>query len=104
MECSPHDLPNTATPAALSAAYTFSHTPRPTGPLASFLDKMDALLSSFPEDGTPVLLLGDFNLLLDTPQSSAFLPLLQSFDFTVAESPSTHKADPGPGTDLCMPG
>ncbi|KAJ8399637.1 hypothetical protein AAFF_G00410480 [Aldrovandia affinis] len=41
-ECSPHDLPflaltetwitpqNTATPAALSAAYTFSHTPRPS--------------------------------------------------------------------------
>ncbi|KAJ8417144.1 hypothetical protein AAFF_G00283710 [Aldrovandia affinis] len=53
---------------------------------------MDALLSTFPEDGTPVLLLGDFNLLLDTPQSSAFLPLLQSFDFTMAESPSTHKA------------
>ncbi|KAJ8399396.1 hypothetical protein AAFF_G00411080 [Aldrovandia affinis] len=54
---------------------------------------MHALLSSFPEDGTPVLLLGDFNLLLDTPQSSAFLPLLQSFNFTVAESPSTHKND-----------
>ncbi|KAJ8377410.1 hypothetical protein AAFF_G00260700 [Aldrovandia affinis] len=83
---------NTATPAALSATYTFSHTPQPSGPLGSFLDEMDALCSSFPEDGTPFLLLGDFNLLLDTPQSSAFLPLLQSFDFTLAESPSTHKA------------
>ncbi|KAJ8416814.1 hypothetical protein AAFF_G00326920 [Aldrovandia affinis] len=82
---------NTATPAALSAAYTFSHTPRPSGPLGSFLDEMDALLSAFPEDGTPVLLLGDFNLPLETSQASAFLPLLQSFDFTLAESPSTHK-------------
>ncbi|KAJ8413337.1 hypothetical protein AAFF_G00093330, partial [Aldrovandia affinis] len=53
---------------------------------------MDALLSAFPEDGTPVLLLGDFNLQLETSQASAFLPLLQSFDFTMAESPSTHKA------------
>ncbi|KAJ8399450.1 hypothetical protein AAFF_G00411620 [Aldrovandia affinis] len=53
---------------------------------------MDALLSAFPEDGTPVLLLGDFNLPLETSQASAFLPLLQSFDFTLAESPSTHKA------------
>ncbi|KAJ8401198.1 hypothetical protein AAFF_G00387800 [Aldrovandia affinis] len=83
---------NTATPAALSAAYTFSHTPRPSGPLGSFLDEMDALLSAFPEDGTPVLLLGDFNLQLESSQASAFLPLLQSFDFTMAESPSTHKA------------
>ncbi|KAJ8377981.1 hypothetical protein AAFF_G00249710 [Aldrovandia affinis] len=85
---------NTATPAALSAGYTFSHTPRPsgrgggTGPLGCFLDEMDALLSTFPEDGTPVLLLSDFNLPLETPQASAFLPLLQS----LAESPSTHKA------------
>ncbi|KAJ8358314.1 hypothetical protein AAFF_G00014660 [Aldrovandia affinis] len=53
---------------------------------------MDALLSAFPEDGTPVSLLGDFNLQLETSQASAFLPLLQSFDFTMAESPSTHKA------------
>ncbi|KAJ8367286.1 hypothetical protein AAFF_G00323470, partial [Aldrovandia affinis] len=53
---------------------------------------MDALLSAFPENGTLVLLLGDFNLLLGTPQASAFLPLLQSFDFTVAESASTDKA------------
>ncbi|KAJ8412401.1 hypothetical protein AAFF_G00127370 [Aldrovandia affinis] len=61
---------------------------------------MDALLSAFPEDGTPVLLLGDFNLQLETSQASAFLPLLQSFDFTMAESPSTHKAKAGNHQEL----
>ncbi|KAJ8353230.1 hypothetical protein SKAU_G00207970 [Synaphobranchus kaupii] len=104
---------NTATPAALSAGYSFSHTPRasgrgggtgllistswkfsiptvpclnissfefhavtvthpsalnivvlyrPPGPLGAFLDELDTLLSSFPEDGTP-------NNLLDPHQS-----------------------------------
>ncbi|KAJ8368696.1 hypothetical protein SKAU_G00087240 [Synaphobranchus kaupii] len=31
-----------------------------TGPLNTFLDELDTLLSSFPEDGTPVILLDDF--------------------------------------------
>ena len=30
-----------------------------TGPLRSFLDELGTLLSSFPEDGTPLILLGD---------------------------------------------
>ncbi|KAJ8391275.1 hypothetical protein AAFF_G00095420 [Aldrovandia affinis] len=64
-----------------SSVYSFSHTPRPsdrgggTGPLGCFLDELDTLLSSFPEDGTPLILLGDFNIHLEAPQSAAFLPL-----------------------------
>ncbi|KAJ8367958.1 hypothetical protein SKAU_G00079860 [Synaphobranchus kaupii] len=52
-------------------------------PLGCFLDELDTLLSSFPEDGTPLILLGDFNIHLDASQSAAFLPLLRSFDLTL---------------------
>ncbi|KAJ8381301.1 hypothetical protein SKAU_G00020790, partial [Synaphobranchus kaupii] len=65
---------------------------RPPGPLGCFLDELDTLLSSFPEDGTPLILLGDFNIHLDASQSAAFLPLLRSFDLTLQPSPPTHKA------------
>ncbi|KAK3505921.1 hypothetical protein QTP70_019014, partial [Hemibagrus guttatus] len=77
---------NTATPAALSSAYTFSLTTRirqgwgiqvcfsvtspinlfiiviyrPPGPLGNFLDEMDTLLNVFPSDSTPLTVLGDF--------------------------------------------
>ncbi|KAK3543791.1 hypothetical protein QTP70_027266, partial [Hemibagrus guttatus] len=85
---------NTATPAALSSAYTFSHSPResgrgggtvsvtspinlfiiviyrPPGPLGDFLDEMDTLLSVFPSDSTPLTVLGDFNLPSDKLHSS----------------------------------
>ena len=118
---------NTATPAALSSSFSFSHTSRPSsrgggtgflispswtfsvfpltnlspstseyrsvlithpinlyviviyrppGPMRSFLDELDTLLSSFPEDGTPLILLGDFNIHLEASHSVAFLPLL----------------------------
>ncbi|XP_064157570.1 uncharacterized protein LOC135235714 [Anguilla rostrata] len=89
---------NTATPAALSSSFSFSHTPRPsgrgggTGPLGSFVDEFDTLLSSFPEDGTPLILQGDFNIHLDASQSAAFLPLLHSFNLSLMHSPPTHKA------------
>ncbi|XP_064158767.1 uncharacterized protein LOC135236382 isoform X2 [Anguilla rostrata] len=134
---------NTATPAALSSFFSFSHTPRPSGrgggtgllispswkysalplsdlprfsfeyhsvsitcptnlyivviyrppgPLGNFIDELDILLSSFPEDGTPLILLGDFNLHLETSQSSAVLHLLHSFDLSLQSSPPTHKA------------
>ncbi|KAG5833317.1 hypothetical protein ANANG_G00274660, partial [Anguilla anguilla] len=63
-----------------------------TGPLGSFLDELDTLLSSFPEDGTPLILLGDFNIHLDASHSAAFLPLLHSFDHSLMHSPPTHKA------------
>ena len=35
----------------------------PLGPLHDFYDEMDALLSCFPENGTPLVIFGDFNIL-----------------------------------------
>ncbi|KAJ8364809.1 hypothetical protein SKAU_G00136400 [Synaphobranchus kaupii] len=65
---------------------------RPPGPLSAFLDELDTLLSSFPEDGTPIILLGDFNLQPDSSQSSSVASLLQSLALTQSPSPATHKA------------
>ncbi|KAJ8252065.1 hypothetical protein COCON_G00213770 [Conger conger] len=65
---------------------------RPPGALGSFLDELHTLLSLFPEDGTPLILLGDFNIHLETSQSAAFLPLLHSFDLSLQHPPTTHKA------------
>ncbi|XP_064181266.1 uncharacterized protein LOC135249679 [Anguilla rostrata] len=89
---------NSSTPTALSSSFSFSHTPRPsgrgggTGPLGNFLEELDILLSSFPENGAPLILLGDFNIHLEASQSAAFLPLLHSFDLSLQHSPPTHKA------------
>ncbi|KAK3540138.1 hypothetical protein QTP70_026879 [Hemibagrus guttatus] len=105
---------NTATPAALSSAYAFSHSPRsgrgggtvsvtspmnliiiviycPTGPLADFLEEMDTLLSVFPSDSTPLMALGDFNLASDKLQSSGLLALLNSFSLSFNSCPPSHK-------------
>ncbi len=40
---------------------------RPPGQLGDFLEELDVLLSNFPEDGTPLVLLGDFNIHLEKP-------------------------------------
>ncbi|XP_059356368.1 uncharacterized protein LOC132095415 [Carassius carassius] len=100
---------DTATPAALSTNFTCSHTPRttgrgggtglliskewkfdlqpsPTGQLGNFLEELDVLLSNFPEDGTPLVLLGDFNIHLDKPQAADFKTLLTSFDLKLVHS------------------
>ncbi len=53
---------------------------RPPGQLGDFLEELDVLLSNFPEDGTPLVLLGDFNIHLDKPQATDFNTLLTSFD------------------------
>ncbi|KAK3511532.1 hypothetical protein QTP70_009323 [Hemibagrus guttatus] len=106
---------NTTTPAALSSAYTFSHSPResgrgggtvsvtspinlfiiviyrPPGPLGNFLDEMDTLLSVFPSDSTPLTVLGDFNLPSDKLHSSGLLALLNSFSLSFNSCPPTHK-------------
>ncbi|XP_064190191.1 uncharacterized protein LOC135254144 [Anguilla rostrata] len=71
---------NTATTAALSSSFSFSHTPCPSGH------------GGGTEDGTPLILLGDFNIHLDVSHSAVFLPLLHSFDLSLMHSPPTHKA------------
>ncbi|KAM9397486.1 uncharacterized protein ACWYII_032734 [Salvelinus alpinus] len=68
---------------------------RPPGSLGEFINELDALISSFPEDGSPLTVLGDFNLptsTFDSFLSASFLPLLSSFDLTLSPSPPTHKA------------
>ncbi|XP_076839112.1 uncharacterized protein LOC143484323 [Brachyhypopomus gauderio] len=86
---------NSATPAALSAAFNFSHSPRQTGRgggTGNFLDELDVLLSLFPIDGTPLILLGDFNLPSNKLQSSCLEPLLSSFNLALNLTPPTHRA------------
>ncbi|KAI4880757.1 hypothetical protein NFI96_025941, partial [Prochilodus magdalenae] len=153
---------NSSTPAALSSAFNFSHSPRQTGrgggtglllsrkwnftplsfphlvvssfeyhavtvssptnlhiiviypppcPLGNFIDELDTLLGLFPADGSPLLLLGDFNLPSDKLQSSCLQPLLSSFDLTLNPSPPTHRGGntldlvfsrPSPALDLTV--
>ncbi|XP_077940452.1 uncharacterized protein LOC144384577 [Gasterosteus aculeatus] len=81
---------NTSTPAALSSAFSFSHTPSPTGSLGHFLEELDILVSNLPENGLPLILLGDFNI--QTEKSSDLLHLLSSFALSLSPSPPTHKA------------
>ncbi|KAI2646674.1 hypothetical protein H4Q32_029396 [Labeo rohita] len=57
---------------------------RPPGQLGTFLDELDGLLSSFQEDGTPLLVFGDFNIHLDKPYAADFHSLLASFDFDLS--------------------
>ncbi len=46
---------------------------RPPGKtLATFLEELDGLLSSFMENGTPVLVFGDFNIHLEKPYATEF--------------------------------
>ncbi len=134
---------DSATPAALSHNFSFSHTPRQVGRgggtgllisnnwkysthsplgnhnsfeshaitvtapiklqivviyrppgqiLAAFLEELDGLLSSFMEDGTPLLVFGDFNIHLDRPYATDFHSLLASFDLKRLTTTSTHKS------------
>ncbi|KAK1788535.1 hypothetical protein P4O66_016958, partial [Electrophorus voltai] len=65
---------------------------RPPGSLDHFTDELDILLSQFPIEGNPLILLGDFNLPSDKLHSSCILPLLTASDLTLNHSPPTHKA------------
>ncbi len=60
--------------------------------LATFLDELDGLLSSFMENGTPRLVFGDFNFHLDKPYATDFHSLLVSFDLKRLTTNSTHKS------------
>ncbi|CAM4732934.1 unnamed protein product [Leuciscus chuanchicus] len=50
------------------------------GQLGTFVEELDVLLSSFPEDGTPLLVFGDFNIHLEKPHATDLISLLASFD------------------------
>jgi len=65
---------------------------RPPGQLGDFLDELDTLLSSIPEHDCPIMVLGEINIHLDSPNSSDFLTLMHSFELQLVCSPPTHKA------------
>jgi len=66
---------------------------RPPGQIiAPFLEELDGLLSSFMEDGTPILVFGDFNIHLEKPYATDFHSLLASFDLKCLTTTSTHKS------------
>ncbi len=66
---------------------------RPPGQiLAPFLEELDGLLSSFMEDGTPLLVFADFNIHLEKPYATDFHSLLASFDLKRLTTTSTHKS------------
>ncbi len=56
------------------------------------MEELDLLLSTFPEDGTPLVILGDFNIHLDKPQAADFHTLLASFDLKRVLTTTTHKS------------
>ncbi len=56
------------------------------------MEELDLLLSNFPEDGTPLVILGDFNIHLDKPQGADFHTLLASFDLKRVLTTATHKS------------
>ncbi len=67
---------------------------RPSGQiLGTFQEELDGLLSSFVEDGTPLLVFGDFNIHLDKPYATDFHSLLASFDLERLTTTRTHKSD-----------
>ncbi|KAK3513639.1 hypothetical protein QTP70_028828 [Hemibagrus guttatus] len=70
---------------------------------------MDTLLSFFPSNKTPLMVLGDFNLPSDKLHSSGLLALLNSFSLSFNSCPPTHKrgnvldlvfTHPSPATDM----
>ncbi|KAK3530828.1 hypothetical protein QTP70_002858 [Hemibagrus guttatus] len=80
----------------------------PPGPLGDFLEEMDTLLSVFPSESTPLMVLEDFNLQSDKLQSSV-QALLNSFSLSFNSCPPTHKGGnvldlvfthPSPATDM----
>ncbi|XP_051998462.1 uncharacterized protein LOC127654933 isoform X3 [Xyrauchen texanus] len=65
---------------------------RPPGQLTSFLEELDVLLSSLPEDGRPLVVLGDFNIHQDKPQAIELNTFLASFDLERLHTTATHRS------------
>lgn len=53
---------------------------RPPGQLGTFVHELDMLLSSFPENGSSLVVFGDFNIHLVKPYATDFHSDLASFD------------------------
>ncbi|KAK3548141.1 hypothetical protein QTP70_004858 [Hemibagrus guttatus] len=99
---------NTATPAALSSAYTFSHSPRESGRgggTVSVTSPINLFIIVIYRPPGP-LVLGDFNL-----PSDKLLALLDSFSLSFNSSPPTYKegnvldlvfTHPSPATDMTV--
>jgi len=56
---------------------------QPPGPLCNFFDGMDALLSCFLEDGTSLVVLGDFNIHPEKLQSPEFINFFDAHPFSI---------------------
>ncbi len=66
---------------------------RPPGQiLGTFLEELNGLLSSFVEDGTPLLVFGDFNIHQHKPYATDFHSLLASFELKLLTTTNTHKS------------
>ncbi|XP_051523034.1 uncharacterized protein LOC127423056 [Myxocyprinus asiaticus] len=65
---------------------------RPPGQLTNYLEELDVLLSSLPEDGRPLVVLGDFNIHQDKPQATELNTLLASFDLERLHTTATHRS------------
>lgn len=72
----------------------------PGGHLDNFIVELDLLLSDIPDDGTPLVVMGDMNIHLDKAQATDFISLLSSFDLKLVHTPPTHKA--GKTLDLIL--
>ncbi len=62
------------------------------GQMSTFLEELDGLLSSFPEDGSSLVVFGDFNINLDKTYAANFHSLLASFDLKRLTTTSPHKS------------
>ncbi|KAK2899404.1 hypothetical protein Q8A73_012533 [Channa argus] len=73
---------------------------RPAGQLGNFCDELDMLLSHFPQDGTPLIVMGDLNIHPEKPQAADVFALVNTFDLNLVSTPPTHKA--GNNLDLIL--
>ena len=63
---------------------------RPPDPLGDFLEELEALVCNLPDDGSPAIMLGDFNI--HAQNQDSLLSLLTDFSLYHIPSEPTHKA------------